>query len=51
MFLTRIGGADLSASTGLSTEQLQVSCGTPETKLPAGLTAPTTWPCPPDDDD
>ncbi len=44
-FLTRIGGLDLSASTGLAQWQINMSCGDAETKLPDGLTAPETWPC------
>ena len=39
-FLTRIDGLDLSAATGLAQWQIDMSCGTAETKLPAGLTAP-----------
>lgn len=50
-FLTRIGGADLSQTTGLTNWQLSLACGTSETKLPAGLVAPESWPCPDYDDD
>ena len=45
--LTRIEGADLSAARGLDQEQIEESCGNADTKLPAGLTAPSSWPCPP----
>lgn len=46
MFLTRIEGLDLSAATGLEQAQIDLACGDASTKLPAGLSAPTTWPCP-----
>jgi uncharacterized protein YjbI with pentapeptide repeats len=45
MFLTRIEGLDLSAATGLEQAQLDLACGDAKTKLPAGLSAPTSWPC------
>jgi uncharacterized protein YjbI with pentapeptide repeats len=44
-FLTRIAGLDLSAATGLGQWQIDMSCGDEKTKLPAGLTAPQSWPC------
>lgn len=44
-FLTRIDGLDLSAATGLAQWQIDMSCGTSDTKLPPGLTAPSSWPC------
>ena len=44
-FLTRIDGLDLSAATGLAQWQIDMSCGTSETKLPAGLNTPSGWPC------
>lgn len=47
--LARIEGTDLSGVTGLSQEQLEIACGDAETRLPAGLTAPAAWPCPPAD--
>ncbi|WP_026619780.1 YjbI with pentapeptide repeats (plasmid) [Ensifer sp. WSM1721] len=50
LFLTRIEGLDLSAVTGLKQEQVDLACGDGATKLPAGLSAPAKWPCPPDDD-
>ncbi|AYG58407.1 pentapeptide repeat-containing protein [Rhizobium jaguaris] len=51
MFLTRIEGLDLSAATGLTQQQINLACGDKSTMLPAGLTAPQSWPCPPDDKD
>ncbi|PIO46485.1 pentapeptide repeat-containing protein [Phyllobacterium zundukense] len=45
MFLTRIEGLDLSAATGLEQKQVDLACGNAETKLPAGLSAPDSWPC------
>lgn len=44
-FLTRIEGVDLSQSIGLTQEQLDLACGDNETRLPAGLEKPTSWPC------
>ncbi len=46
LFLTRIEGLDLSSSTGLEQEQVNLACGNAETKLPPGFTAPSSWPCP-----
>lgn len=46
MFLTRIEGTDLSGATGLTQAQVDLTCGDAETRLPAGLTPPATWPCP-----
>jgi uncharacterized protein YjbI with pentapeptide repeats len=51
MYLTRIEGLDLSAATGLEQQQVNLACGDKSTMLPAGLKAPETWPCPPDDKD
>lgn len=48
LFLTRIEGVDLSSATGLTQDQIALSCGDDNTKLPAGLQKPTQWPC--DDD-
>ncbi len=45
MFLTHIEGLDLSAAKGLEQAQVDLTCGDKETKLPAGLTTPTGWPC------
>jgi uncharacterized protein YjbI with pentapeptide repeats len=44
-YLTRLAGLDLSAATGLTQYQLDMACGDADTKLPAGLTAPASWPC------
>ena len=46
MFLTVIEGADLSRTKGLTADQLAIACGSAETQLPSGLTAPESWPCP-----
>lgn len=46
LFLTRIEGLDLSSSTGLEQEQVDLACGNAETKLPPGFTVPSSWPCP-----
>jgi hypothetical protein len=46
MFLTRVSGADLSRTTGLTADQVAIACGSEETLLPEGLSAPETWPCP-----
>jgi uncharacterized protein YjbI with pentapeptide repeats len=46
MFLTRIEGVDLTQAKGLKQDQIDLSCGDETTKLPQGLTAPDTWPCP-----
>lgn len=45
LFLTRFEGADLSAATGLTQEQIALACGNDRTKLPAGLQQPEQWPC------
>ncbi|RVN83649.1 pentapeptide repeat-containing protein, partial [Sinorhizobium meliloti] len=50
LFLTRIEGVDLSSASGLTQEQVDLTCGDGATKLPSGLAAPGKWPCPPDDD-
>lgn len=46
LFLTRFEGVDLSQATGLKQDQLDLSCGDEDTKLPAGLKTPVGWPCP-----
>jgi uncharacterized protein YjbI with pentapeptide repeats len=46
LYLTRIEGTDLSSATGLDQSQINLACGDGSTKLPRGLSAPTTWPCP-----
>jgi uncharacterized protein YjbI with pentapeptide repeats len=45
LFLTRIEGLDLSAATGLEQAQVDLACGDDKTKLPVGLTTPSSWPC------
>jgi uncharacterized protein YjbI with pentapeptide repeats len=45
LYLTLVSGADLSQVTGLKQEQLDLACGSNETKLPPGLKAPQGWPC------
>jgi uncharacterized protein YjbI with pentapeptide repeats len=45
MYLTRIQGLDLSAAVGLEQSQVDLTCGDASTKLPGGLTMPTSWPC------
>jgi uncharacterized protein YjbI with pentapeptide repeats len=45
LYLTRIEGLDLSASTGLAQWQIDMSCGDANTKLPSGLTPSAQWPC------
>ncbi len=51
LLLTRIEGVDLSTATGLDQKQIDIACGDSKTRLPAGLTAPASWPCPEDPDD
>ncbi len=45
LFQTRIEGLDLSALTDLEPWQIQLACGDDATKLPAGMSRPTNWPC------
>lgn len=45
MYLTRIGGLDLSTVTGLAQWQVDMACGDENTKLPEGLSTPSSWPC------
>jgi uncharacterized protein YjbI with pentapeptide repeats len=45
LYLTRLAGANLSQARGLKQEQLDLACGSNETKLPPGLKTPETWPC------
>jgi uncharacterized protein YjbI with pentapeptide repeats len=45
LYLTRIEGLDLSAAKGLEQAQIDLACGDDKTKLPAGVTAPSSWPC------
>jgi uncharacterized protein YjbI with pentapeptide repeats len=51
LFLTMLAGANMENVKGLTQEQLAIACGTTETKLPAELSPPETWPCPDYDDD
>ncbi|MFK0383446.1 pentapeptide repeat-containing protein [Agrobacterium sp. NPDC090273] len=51
LLLTRIEGVDLSSATGLAQSQIELSCGNDKTKLPAGLTVPSSWPCAEDPED
>lgn len=51
LLLARIEGLDLSSATGLDQKQIDIACGDAKTKLPQGLTTPTSWPCPEDPDD
>lgn len=51
LLLTRIEGLDLSGATGLEQKQIDIACGDAKTKLPQGLTTPTSWPCPEDPDE
>ena len=50
LLLTRIEGLDLSTATGLEQKQIDIACGDAKTKLPQGLTTPTSWPCAEDED-
>jgi uncharacterized protein YjbI with pentapeptide repeats len=50
LFHTELEGADLSRAVGLKQDQLSLACGTSETKLPAGMVPPDSWPCQPDSD-
>jgi len=43
--LAHFEGADLSRTGGLQQDQLEIACGDDETKLPADLTRPASWPC------
>jgi uncharacterized protein YjbI with pentapeptide repeats len=45
LFLTRFEGVDLTAAKGLEQGQVDQACGDPATKLPAGISAPSEWPC------
>lgn len=48
MYRTKIEGLDLSGAQGLLQAQVDLTCGSDSTKLPSGLSAPTSWPCAPD---
>jgi len=45
LFLTNIAGLDLSSATSMQQWQIDMACGDADTKLPTGLTAPSSWPC------
>lgn len=45
MYLTKIQGLDLSAAKGLQQAQVDLTCGDASTKLPSGLSVPSSWPC------
>ena len=49
LYRTELGGANLGRATGLTQAQIDIACGGPDTKLPAGLTLPAAWPCRGDD--
>ncbi|WP_119168993.1 pentapeptide repeat-containing protein [Algihabitans albus] len=46
LMMADLRGLDLSAAEGLTTTQLAEACGDAETRLPAGVERPDTWPCP-----
>jgi uncharacterized protein YjbI with pentapeptide repeats len=50
LYLTQLGGANLSGVTGLTQAQVDIACGTAQTKLPAGLAPPKGWPCKEEED-
>jgi uncharacterized protein YjbI with pentapeptide repeats len=45
LYWTRFEGTDLSQVKDLTQEQLDITCGDQNTKLPAGLNPPQRWPC------
>jgi hypothetical protein len=45
MFRTRIVGVDLSSAKGLKQDQIDLTCGDSNTKLPPGLKPSPDWPC------
>lgn len=45
LFQTRLDGLDLTQANGLQQWQIALSCGDTDTRLPAGLERPDTWPC------
>ena len=51
LFQTRVEGLDLSNVSGLENWQISLACGDENTKLPAGLQRPESWPCTDLDDD
>ncbi|MGV8935963.1 MAG: pentapeptide repeat-containing protein [Allorhizobium sp.] len=51
LLFARIEGVDLTLATGLTQTQVDLACGDAKTRLPPGLTMPTTWPCADDPQD
>jgi uncharacterized protein YjbI with pentapeptide repeats len=45
LYKAQFVGADLSKAKNLTQDQIDIACGDKATKLPAGLTMPTKWPC------
>jgi uncharacterized protein YjbI with pentapeptide repeats len=45
LYWARFEGTDLSQVKDLTQEQINVTCGDQNTKLPQGLVAPKHWPC------
>ena len=50
LFRTQLRGTNLAAAVGLNQGQLDIACGGPDTKLPAGLSPPKSWPCADEDE-
>jgi len=50
LFRTQLRGTNLSAAVGVNQGQLHIACGGPDTKLPAGLSQPKSWPCADEDE-
>jgi uncharacterized protein YjbI with pentapeptide repeats len=50
LLLARFEDSDLSQTTGLTQEQISISCGNAETVLPQGIERPGDWPCPVEED-
>jgi uncharacterized protein YjbI with pentapeptide repeats len=50
LYRAQLGGADLKGTRGLTQAQVDLACGTAQTKLPGGLAPPKTWPCNTEDD-
>ena len=45
IYWARLEGVDLSKALDLTQAQIDMACGNAQTKLPAGLTMPSQWPC------
>ena len=45
LYLTQIQGSDLTGAKGLTQAQVDLACGSLDTRLPKGLKAPGSWPC------